>query len=78
MAFRVSGLLLWANFRDAAVSYLARHGVFTQESFVVYGKLWGIVIYVLHRDERDAFSDLGWILWKKIKHREFMSQHQAK
>lgn len=45
--------------------YLTRQRVFTQEGFIVNGKLWGIVIDVQHLDERDAFSDLGRVLWKR-------------
>lgn len=55
---------------DVAGSYLTRHGVFTQESFVVYGKDRRVIIYVLHCDESDAFSNLVWVLWKRKERRE--------
>lgn len=96
MALRVSGLPLWVNFqqvgreknrrggwnkcRDIAGSHLTRHGVFTEESIVVYGKDRGIIIDIQHCDERDAFSNLGWVLWKRRGREEsplLISQHPA-
>lgn len=43
-------------------SYLSWHGIFTQGSYVVFGKNWSIVIYVQHCDQSDAFSNLSRIL----------------
>ncbi len=60
----------WTHCIDLAGSYLSWHSVFTEESFIVYGKDWGIIIYVQHRDERDAFSNLGRVLWKRRERRE--------
>lgn len=70
----------WNNCRDIAGSYLARHGVFTEEGLIVYGKDRGIIIDVQHCDERDAFPNLGRVLWKRGGREEgplFMSQHPA-
>lgn len=50
------------NCRDVSGSYLSWHGVFTEDSFIVDGKDRRIIIYVLHCDERDAFSNLGRVL----------------
>jgi len=33
---------------EASGSYLSWHGIFTQESFIVYGKNRGVIIYVQH------------------------------
>lgn len=54
-------------------SYLSWHGIFTQDSFIVFGKNWGIVIYVQHCDESDAFTNLSRILWKKKKQKRLFS-----
>lgn len=65
----------WTNCRDVAGSYLSWHGVFTEESFIVDGKDRGIIIYVQHCDERDAFSNLGGVLWKRERERRESSVH---
>lgn len=57
-----------------SVSYLSCPGVFTQKSFIVDGKDRGIIIYVQHRDESDAFPNLDRILWKIKGEKEDMSK----
>ena len=86
MALRVSGLSLWVKLqaggerekgneagtdcREGAGSYLSWQGVLTEQSFIVDGEDRGIIIYVRHRDERDAFSNLGRVLWRRERERE--------
>lgn len=46
----------------SSASYLSRYGILTEEGLIVYSEDGGIIIYVQHCDESDAFSNLDGIL----------------